>query len=79
VVKVLTEWKLVQQQRLAMVPVYDAAFGLAAYYIDLREFVLRSGDALHLAVASLGGHSLATLDRQLRQAAVAVGLKAEEV
>jgi uncharacterized protein len=79
VVKLLAEWKLVQQRRLVMVPVPDAAFGLAAYYIDLRDFALRSGDALHLAVTSLGGHSLATLDLQLRKAAVAVGVKVEDV
>ena len=36
---------------------------------------LRGGDALHLAVAALGGHALATLDPRLAEGAQAVGVR----
>ena len=35
----------------------------------------RAADALHLAVAALGGHALATLDARLAERARAVGMR----
>ena len=37
--------------------------------------VPRAADALHLAVAALGGHALATLDARLAEGAQAVGVR----
>ena len=39
----------------------------------LIDFALRAADALHLAVAALGGHALATLDARLAEGAQAGG------
>ena len=44
------------------------------YYEDNLD-VLRGPDALHLAVAALGGHALATLDAWLAEGAQAVGVR----
>ncbi len=41
----------------------------------MKRSPLRAGDALHLAVASLGGHALATLDARMKEGAVAVGVR----
>lgn len=72
--RILSNWHVLRQDHLAMVPVPEDAFDLAARFCDRHESGLRAGDALHLAVASLGGHTLATLDRALAEAAVAVGV-----
>ena len=44
------------------------------YYEDNLD-VLRGPDALHLAVAALGGHALATLDARVAEGAKAVGVR----
>lgn len=72
--QMLSSWQQVQQDHLVLVPVPDQAFALAARFCDRDDLGLRAGDALHLAVASLGGHRLATLDKQLAAAALAVGV-----
>jgi uncharacterized protein len=72
--QMLSSWQQVQQDHLVLVPVPDHAFALAARFCDRDDLGLRAGDALHLAVASLGGHRLATLDKQLAAAALAVGV-----
>ena len=70
----LTNWRSLQQNRLITIPVPSDTFGLAARFCDMPTPGLRAGDALHLAVASLGGHSLATLDERMKEAAKAVGV-----
>ena len=77
--RVLSNWRRVQQENLTLVPVPPDAYDLAARFCDRHELGLRAGDALHLAVASLGGHSLATLDAVMAKAAVAVGVQVEGV
>ena len=72
----LTNWRSLQQDRLITIPVPSEAFALAARFCDMTVPGLRAGDALHLAVASLGGHSLATLDARMRVGAGAVGVPA---
>ena len=61
-------------ERLTLLPVPPPAFALAARFCDMNATGLRAGDALHLAVASLGGHALATLDKVMAEAAGAVGV-----
>jgi predicted nucleic acid-binding protein len=72
---VLTQWREMQADQLLTVPVPGDAFDLAARFCDMAGAGLRAGDALHLAVASIGGHALATLDGRMHDGASAVGVK----
>ena len=71
----LAQWRAMQVDQLAVIPVPDAAYDLAASYCDMVASKLRAADALHLAVATLGGHALATLDARLAEGAQAVGVR----
>ena len=75
----LTNWRSLQQDRLVMIPVPSEAFDLAARFCDMPTPGLRASDALHLAVASLSTHKLATLDERMRVGAGAVGVPAVSV
>lgn len=77
--RILSNWKITRRDNLNVVPVPQPAYDLAARFCDRHELSLRAGDALHLAVASLGGHSLATLDTIMAKGAVAVGVEVVEV
>ncbi len=72
---VLTQWRAMQVDQLVMVPVQEESFNLASRFCETNVSGLRAGDALHLAVASLSGHSLATLDAVMAGAALAVGVR----
>jgi uncharacterized protein len=72
--QMLSSWHTVLQDHIVLTSVPDQAFDLAARFCDRDDLGLRAGDALHLAVASLGGHQLATLDTILDSAALAVGV-----
>ena len=69
-----TRWQELVTTTFAVNEVLRDAFELAARYCNMQNSKLRSGDALHLAIALLGGHSLATLDRAMAEAAVQVGV-----
>jgi predicted nucleic acid-binding protein len=58
-------------------PVTGRHFRDAAKFVDQHALGLRAGDALHLAIASEHGATLYTLDRQLAEAAPALGLPAQ--
>lgn len=49
-------------------------FLTAATLVERVELGLRSGDALHLAIAREGGHEILTLDRGLAEAALQLGV-----
>lgn len=53
---------------------FDAARFQDARTLILRHHSLRAADALHLALVAWHGLELATLDRVLREAAIAEGL-----
>lgn len=72
---VLTHWRAMQIDQLVSIPVPHEAYDLAARFCDMQRSILRAGDALHLAVASLGGHALATLDVRMAEGAEAVGVR----
>ena len=72
--QIRARWQEMVTTTLAIDEVRRDAFELAARFCNMQNAKLRSGDALHLAIASLGGHSLATLDRAMAEAAVAVGV-----
>ena len=71
----LANWDTVRRERLTLLPVPQPAFALAARYCEMPAIGLRAADALHLAVAALGGHALATLDARLAEGAQAVGVR----
>lgn len=77
--RALANWRKQQQELFVLASVTEEAFTLAARFCDMKGSALRAGDALHLAVASLGGHALATLDVQMKDAAGAVGVGVVEV
>ena len=66
-------------ETLAVLPVASAHFQTAAHFCDRHDLSLRSPDALHLAICADHGLSLATLDRRLRDAALALGVAAEAI
>ncbi len=61
---------------LSALPVSPAQFRAAARFADRQELGLRAGDALHLAIAADHGATIATLDRRLAKAALALGIGA---
>lgn len=76
---VLTQWRLMLRENLIVIPVPQPAYDLAARFADRHELNIRAGDALHLAIASLAGLPLATLDRLMAQAANSVGVTVRDV
>lgn len=76
---VLTRWHKTLARGLVSIPVPEQAWDLATRFCDRYELRLRAADALHVAIASLGGHSLATLDLVMAEAAVAAGVEVESI
>ena len=72
---ILARWRATIADQLTPLPVPQPAFALAARYCEMPATGLRAADALHLAVAALGGHTLATLDARLAEGAQAVGVR----
>lgn len=66
-------------QSFVLLPVQREHFRLAAAYAGDASSGLRSGDALHLAVAFLAGVKLRSLDKRLVNAARMLGCEAELV
>lgn len=64
------------ENTFSVLPVTKLNFHTAARFADQHMTGLRSGDALHLAVASEHGATLYSLDRQLVSAAEALGVSA---
>ena len=54
-----------------------AQFRAPARFADQHKLGLRAGDALHLAIASGHGATVATLDKRLAHAALALGVSAQ--
>ena len=77
--QMLSNWHTLLRDHLVLLPVADQTFALAARFCDRDDLRLRAGDALHLAIASLGGHRLATLDTILAAAALAVGVEVTQL
>lgn len=74
-----TRWRALLDTSLTLISFPEAAFDVASRFCEMHASALRSADALHLAVASLGGHSLATLDQTMAKTALAVGVAIEPV
>jgi uncharacterized protein len=76
---VFERWSIMQAASLHRETVDNDDFAEAAMLIRECSTALRSGDALHLAVAIRIGASVATLDRGLRIAASFFGTEAHEI
>jgi predicted nucleic acid-binding protein len=59
------------------VTISDTAMREAQQIADFHEWGIRAGDALHLALASENGMSLATFDKQLAKGATTLGYDIE--
>lgn len=73
---VLAAFTALVQESFVVLPVSRAAFQTAARYADQHATGLRSGDALHLAVAANHGAQIQALDKGLVQAAESLGVSA---
>jgi len=63
--QVLTAYHRLVEESLTVEPVSVRHFETAARFVDQHDLGMRAGDALHLAIASERGLTLATLDRRL--------------
>lgn len=68
--------KLVAES-FTVLPVTGGQFRAAARFADQHGLGLRAGDALHLAIASKYDATVHTLDQQLAEAGLAVGVRAQ--
>jgi predicted nucleic acid-binding protein len=75
--EVWTEYKRLSAHSLTLVRVEPVHFQTAADIILLPSATLRSGDALHLAVAAAYGATLATFDKQFARGATRLGYAVE--
>lgn len=73
---VLAVFASLTEASFTVLPVSSLEFRTAARFADQYATGLRSGDALHLAIASSHGARLCSLDRQLVSAAEALGVSA---
>lgn len=64
-------------ESLPSLSISTAQFRAAARFADQHKLGLRAGDALHLAIAADHGAAIATLDKRMAQAAVALGVSAK--
>lgn len=70
----ISRWRRLARP-LTMLAVDPDDFASAATLVDAGPRGLRAGDALHLAIARRAGFALATLDRDLADAAESVGVE----
>ncbi|MBA2574502.1 MAG: type II toxin-antitoxin system VapC family toxin [Actinomycetota bacterium] len=70
----LDAYRLLTLRSFEIVPVTRNDFLVAARFLDRSEMALRAGDALHVAVALRTGAVLVTLDRELRDQGIQVGV-----
>lgn len=70
----LGTFNMLVEDSLTVLQVTGAHFRTAATFVDQHSLGLRAGDALHLAVASRQGSTLATLDRQQAEAGPLLGI-----
>lgn len=64
-----------RNESLTMLPVFAVHFRTAARFADQHALGLRSGDALHLAIAADNGATLCTLDKRQFRAGSPLGIR----
>lgn len=72
--KAVAVWREMSQ-KMARLQVLEVDFTSSMSLVDAGPRGLRSGDALHLAIAKRVGFAIATLDRDLADAAEASGVE----
>jgi len=73
----LAVFNVLMSESFAILSVTSVHFRVAAKFLDQHGLGLRSGDALHLAVASEHGATIQTLDRRLAAAGPALGVRTQ--
>jgi predicted nucleic acid-binding protein len=71
---ILARWHRSIAENFVSLPITSEHFETAATFADRQETGLRAGDALHLAIASEAGCTIATFDRTMAAAAPLVGV-----
>lgn len=72
----LAQFQVMVADNFNVLSTTGAAFRLAARFLDQYALGLRTGDAVHLAIASEHGASVVTLDRRLAEAGPIIGVPA---
>jgi len=75
----LSAWHAMQADSLLALGITDDHFEAAATIANRHELGVRAGDALHLAIANDGGHTLVTLDGPMANAALQLGIAVESL
>lgn len=75
----IAAWSDMRASKVDLVPVPSLAFANAESWLNGGLTKLRSGDALHISIAQLGGYSLATLDKAMMEAAALLGVAVEPI
>jgi len=73
--RVLAAFTRLASDSFDIVDLRSGDFRTAAHFADNHALGLRAGDALHIAVASRHGLTLATLDKRLAEAGPSVGVE----
>ncbi len=72
-------WNALHPANFPTLAVLPEHFEAASAFAAQSELGIRAGDALHIAVAQEGGHTLATLDHRMAQAALQLGIPVETI
>jgi uncharacterized protein len=75
--RILDEFGYLQRTQFSQVEINHAHFRAAGGYAAQYKLALRAPDALHLAIASDNGATLATLDQRMFAAAQALDISSE--
>jgi predicted nucleic acid-binding protein len=73
--RALANFNALRAQSLNLLPINAEDFQTAAKLTNQHSSGLRGGDALHLAIAIANGATLCTLDRQMAEASVVLGVR----
>ncbi len=72
-------WHAMHSHNFPTLAVLQEHFKTAAHFTSQPALGLRAGDALHLAIAREGAHSLVTLDHAMADAALQLGIPVERI
>ena len=73
--RVLAAFTRLASDSFEIIDLRSGDFRTAAHFADNHALCLRAGDALHLAIASRHGLTLATLDKRLVEAGPSLGVE----
>lgn len=73
----LSTWKRLYSASLQTLAIVPQHFELATAFANQHQLGVRSGDALHLAIAASAGFRIVTLDKTMADAAPILGIPVE--